>query len=288
MQPETVLTSDLNTLLALNRDYIRSVQAADVKRFEEILADDFLCSLPDGSLIDRKRFLEQTAQPVTISNLEVHDVNVRLMGDFAIIHARTAYTASDGRPGSGRYTDVWARRNSAIDATELPSVDLCEAIHLDLTSRWCGNGSRIVKKHVRGEARASTPLAKPGETRPSMTLKVWQFINILLSALVVGVFWGPWLGLSRSIDSFTPETFLAIGQRMISNLAPVMPILMPAAILSTVPVLFILYRRRSKTFYSTFVSAAGSRSRRAKRRPNGTPPVSADPWRRSSHDHCAR
>lgn len=102
---------DLATLTALNRDYIASVQRGDVSRFEEILADDFLCSHPDGSLVDRKKFLEQTARPVTISNLEAHDVNVRLMGDFAIIHARTAFTlCADGRPGSGRYTDVWARR----------------------------------------------------------------------------------------------------------------------------------------------------------------------------------
>jgi ketosteroid isomerase-like protein len=107
---EDPMTSDLKTLLELNQDYIRSVQTSDVARFEEILSDDFLCSLPDGSLIDRKRFLEQTALPVKISNLEAHDVNVRLMGDFAIIHARTSYTTADGRPGSGRYTDVWARR----------------------------------------------------------------------------------------------------------------------------------------------------------------------------------
>lgn len=111
MQTEPALTSDLTTLLELNRDYIRSVQSSDVQRFKEILAEDFLCSLPDGSLVDRERFLEQTARPVTISNLDVHDVNVRLMGDFAIIHARTTYSAADGRPGSGRYTDVWARRH---------------------------------------------------------------------------------------------------------------------------------------------------------------------------------
>ncbi len=111
MQAETASTADLATLLELNRDYIRSVLGSDVLRFKEILADDFLCSLPDGSLIDRERFLEQTALPVTISNLEVHDVNVRLMGDIAIIHARTTYRTQDGRPGAGRYTDVWARRN---------------------------------------------------------------------------------------------------------------------------------------------------------------------------------
>jgi ketosteroid isomerase-like protein len=108
---ETVAASDLDTLLRLNEDYIHSVQTSDVVRFKEILADDFLCSLPDGSLVDRARFLEQTAQPVQISNLTAHDVNVRVMGDFAIIHARTTYSGPDGRARSGRYTDVWARRN---------------------------------------------------------------------------------------------------------------------------------------------------------------------------------
>jgi Domain of unknown function (DUF4440) len=50
--------ADLDRLLGLNRDYIRSVQASDVRRFDEILADDFLCSNPDGSLVDRKASLE--------------------------------------------------------------------------------------------------------------------------------------------------------------------------------------------------------------------------------------
>jgi len=103
--------SDLQTLLDLNRDYIRSVQTSDVGRFDEILADDFVCSNPDGSLVDREGFLNQTARPATISDLEAHDVKVRIMGDFAIIHARTTYTMPDGRSGAGRYTDVWARRN---------------------------------------------------------------------------------------------------------------------------------------------------------------------------------
>ena len=109
------MTSDHDTLLALNADYIHSVQHGDVRRFSEILADDFLCSLPDGTLVDRARFLERTAQPVTIANLQAHDVNLRLMGDFAIIHARTTFTV-DGRAASGRYTDIWARRNGRWQA----------------------------------------------------------------------------------------------------------------------------------------------------------------------------
>ncbi len=111
MQNTAELNSELDALLALNRDYIRSVQTSDVRRFEEILAEDFFCSNPDGSLVDRQGFLKQTALPVRISGLEAHDVDIRIMGDFAIIHGRTTYVAPDGRPGFGRYTDVWARRN---------------------------------------------------------------------------------------------------------------------------------------------------------------------------------
>jgi len=107
----SAVRSDHDELFDLNADYIRSVQHSDVRRFDEILADDFFCSNPDGSLIDRAAFLKQTARPVVISNIEAHDVNIRLMGDFAIIHARTTYTMPDGKPGAGRYTDVWARRN---------------------------------------------------------------------------------------------------------------------------------------------------------------------------------
>ena len=105
------MSKDLAELTALNHDYINSVQNSDVKRFDQILADDFYCSNPDKSLVDRSGFLKQTAIGVTIRNLEAHDVDIRLMGDFAIIHARTSYTMPDGKPGWGRYTDVWARRN---------------------------------------------------------------------------------------------------------------------------------------------------------------------------------
>jgi ketosteroid isomerase-like protein len=111
MKAATAAKSDLDALLGLNNDYIRSVQRSDVARFDEILAAEFFCSNPDGSLVDRAGFLKQTAVPVKISNLEAGDVKVRIMGDVAIIHARTTYTLPDGRAGSGRYTDVWARQN---------------------------------------------------------------------------------------------------------------------------------------------------------------------------------
>jgi ketosteroid isomerase-like protein len=109
--PDAAAAADREMLMSLNRDYISSVQNGDVRRFDEILAADFRCSNPDGSLLDRAGFLAQTARPVTISNLAAHDVEIRMFGDIAIIHARTSFTMADGRPGAGRYTDVWARQN---------------------------------------------------------------------------------------------------------------------------------------------------------------------------------
>ena len=102
--------TDHEALAALNDDYIRSVQQGDVARFRDILAEDFLCSNPDGTLLDKAGFLEQTARPVTISGLATEDVLIRILGDVAIIHARTRYRSADGEARQGRYTDVWARR----------------------------------------------------------------------------------------------------------------------------------------------------------------------------------
>ena len=103
-------SSDLDILQQLNRDYVRSVEMSDVGWFEGNLAEDFLNVNADGSLVDRAGFLAQIARPLTISNLEARDVRVRIMGDFAIINAVTAYTKPDGQEGSRRYTDIWAHR----------------------------------------------------------------------------------------------------------------------------------------------------------------------------------
>ena len=111
MKTDAATQTDIDALTALNREYIHSVQHGDVRRFDEILAEDFLCSNPDGSLEDKNQFLAQTARPVTITGLEAQDVKVRLLGDVAIIHARTSYTTAEGAQRYGRYTDVWARRN---------------------------------------------------------------------------------------------------------------------------------------------------------------------------------
>jgi Domain of unknown function (DUF1772) len=85
-------------------------------------------------------------------------------------------------------------------------------------------------------------------------MAVFQVVSIVIAALVLGVFWGPWVGLTSSIASFDPPTFLAIVGRLSRNLAPVMTVLMPAALVSMLPVLILAYHGRRATFVLTLAA----------------------------------
>jgi hypothetical protein len=86
-------------------------------------------------------------------------------------------------------------------------------------------------------------------------MRIAQWVNIALLTLVAGVFWGTWFSLSRSMPSITPGTFLEIGRTMIQHLARPTSILMPVAMLSTLPVLFLLFRRKAAA--ALYVAIAG-------------------------------
>jgi len=102
----------MQELEALNRHYIRSVVESDVGWFDKHLSQDFLNSNPDGTIVDRAGFLKQIAQPFRLQGFGLEDVRIRVLGDTAIIHARTVYKKPDGAAGAGRYTDIWVRQNS--------------------------------------------------------------------------------------------------------------------------------------------------------------------------------
>jgi ketosteroid isomerase-like protein len=106
-----LMAGDVEILTQLNKGYVDAVQNSDVAWFDEHLADDFLNSNPDGTLVDRAGFLAQIVRPQALKGLEPREVKIRLFGDFAIIHAGTAYTKPDGKSAAGRYTDIWAKRN---------------------------------------------------------------------------------------------------------------------------------------------------------------------------------
>jgi ketosteroid isomerase-like protein len=103
--------TDRDVLEGLNREYIRSVAQSDAGWFDKHLAADFVNSGADGMLATRDQFIAFISRPSTVPDVRCEDVVIRLLGDVALIHARTVDTKPDGQPGRGRYTDIWARRD---------------------------------------------------------------------------------------------------------------------------------------------------------------------------------
>src|SRR5918911_676793 len=82
-------------------------------------------------------------------------------------------------------------------------------------------------------------------SRAMVLVKATTFGAMCLQVLVVGAFWGSWIGLSRSIDTLTPATFLEVGHVMMEDYGPIMSVLMPATVLATLLAGILAYRRNA-------------------------------------------
>jgi uncharacterized membrane protein len=78
----------------------------------------------------------------------------------------------------------------------------------------------------------------------AVKIRAAQGTTIVLFALVMGVFWGTWFSLSRTMSQLSAETFVAVGHQMIRNLGRPMAILLPLALLSALVTLALLWQAR--------------------------------------------
>lgn len=98
----------LKTITRLNQEYVAAYMKSDVDWYREHLADDFVCIVSDGSVLDREQFLSGTAEGPGVKDYTLKDVRIRTYGPFALVQARGEFTRPDGTSGTSRYTDVWA------------------------------------------------------------------------------------------------------------------------------------------------------------------------------------
>ncbi|MEO8505339.1 MAG: nuclear transport factor 2 family protein [Acidobacteriota bacterium] len=100
-----------DSLRQLNRAYVEASLAGDVEWYRQHLAEDFVCIDSDGSVLDKKAFLEQTAQGSDLAEYRLDAVSVQMYGDdqVALVRAKGSWTAKNGRPGVSRYVDVYVR-----------------------------------------------------------------------------------------------------------------------------------------------------------------------------------
>jgi ketosteroid isomerase-like protein len=90
----------------LNADYIRAFVEADTAWYSAHLSDDFDCTLADGRRINKSEFLRGTAEGPGVTDVTYDEVDVRPLGEVALVHGVTHYTR-DGAAASTRYTDTW-------------------------------------------------------------------------------------------------------------------------------------------------------------------------------------
>src|SRR5262245_57616887 len=82
-----------------------------------------------------------------------------------------------------------------------------------------------------------------------MRLKSLEIITLVVASLVMGVFWGTWFTLTRSLHVFSASEFIHIGKTIISNVAVPMRILMPFTLLMMLVVVWLSRSADRRSFY---------------------------------------
>jgi ketosteroid isomerase-like protein len=109
MEPDK---SDLTTLERLNQEYVDAFMNADVDWYKEHLAEDFVCVESDGSVLNKIQFLSNTVKGPDVIDYKLHEVDVRIYGNAALVRATGVWIKEEGSMGMSRYTDVYIRTNN--------------------------------------------------------------------------------------------------------------------------------------------------------------------------------
>lgn len=111
MNDASQAAEDQAILRQLNLDFVHSDQNNDVERFRALLAEDFIIQI-EGATLNRDEYLEYIAIPRPFTkHLVVQDVNIRILSDVALIHARvTLTTLDDGMTKEALHTDTYQKR----------------------------------------------------------------------------------------------------------------------------------------------------------------------------------
>ena len=89
-----------------------------------------------------------------------------------------------------------------------------------------------------------------------MALKIFELVSSMLVALVGGMYWGPWLALSRTFAALEPQVLLPVVRQMSRNMARIMTLLVPAALLSILPVTFLSFHAQPLIFLFSVLAFA--------------------------------
>jgi ketosteroid isomerase-like protein len=106
--------SDQQLLIQLERDWNAAFYAKDLAFIEQVLADEFVVTYPDGSRGDKAKELALAAEfNQRVDSITLDEFTVRIYGDSAVVWFSLHLVGPrQGKPAtvSFRYVDVFVRR----------------------------------------------------------------------------------------------------------------------------------------------------------------------------------
>lgn len=100
-------------LRAINHRFVDAFLVENADFMEALTDRDFLLIGRDGSWVDRATFLEEFRQPSSLVGASYDDVDVRLFGSVAVVHAVFKAVHKDDKVEQVRYTDVYVWNGAA-------------------------------------------------------------------------------------------------------------------------------------------------------------------------------
>jgi len=113
--PQTQTESVEQELIKLEKETNDAWVKHDVEAYARLLADDYLCTGPDGDIITKAQDLaELKSDENTTTSAIADDFRVRVFGDAAVVTFRLTYENQfEGKESTGqeRFTDTWVKRD---------------------------------------------------------------------------------------------------------------------------------------------------------------------------------
>ncbi|MEZ5346969.1 MAG: nuclear transport factor 2 family protein [Pyrinomonadaceae bacterium] len=97
---EVELTEEiaLQQIMQLQRKFVIADKRGETKEYEKYLLDDYSISLPDGSTLTKKEFLEAYKKgEIRFSSVEIEDLDIKLLDNSALV---TGKFIVEGKLGS--------------------------------------------------------------------------------------------------------------------------------------------------------------------------------------------
>ena len=100
----------------LNRRWMEAYVRRDTAFLEQYLADDYVSTFPDGTVLDKQGEIESLKSgDIALTEMTPSEMNVRTYGGAAVITGRSTIKANvKGKKVSGeyRFTDVWIKQDN--------------------------------------------------------------------------------------------------------------------------------------------------------------------------------